>query len=361
MKQGLVVASLIQAVTIAFAVAAEPPELLDLAKAAPQPPWPAGDERGMANTLGIASTQRCAWHMAQPQAKWFEASHVRSNSMPKTPFGGPGGTRHKPSAGIPFSRHAFNSEVFEAEAEPGQQGTQIDALGHFGALKSPWDPKGALAADEITYYGGFTQKEVKPTPDSGLLKLGLEKIPPLVTTTVVLDARQQVGKGKPMTDGQVVTKADIEAMVAAQGLASRGILPGDMVWIYTGWSEHWRDPAGDSPYYSMAPGLAVDAADYLGSRRVVAVGLDTPFIDPVPNGMLQGKAEPPAGTSPGLPFGVHHQLLTQHGIHHLENLKLDGLVKERVWTACAMVLPTLDKGGAGAAVRPVAIGVPGRN
>ena len=141
MKQGLVVASLIQAVSIAFAVAAEPPELLDLAKAAPQPPWPAGDERGMANTLGNASTQRCAWHMAQAQAKWFEASHVRSNSMPKTPFGGPGGTRHKPSAGIPFSRHAFNSEVFEAEAEPGQQGTQIDALGHFGALKNPWDPK----------------------------------------------------------------------------------------------------------------------------------------------------------------------------------------------------------------------------
>ena len=100
-----------------------------------------------------------------------------------------------------------------------------------------------------------------------------------------------------------------------------------MVWIYTGWSEHWRDPAGDSPYYAMAPGLAVDAADYLGSRRVVAVGLDTPFIDPVPNGMLQGKAEPPAGTSPGLPFGVHHQLLTQYGIHHLENLKLDGLAQ----------------------------------
>jgi kynurenine formamidase len=92
----------------------------------------------------------------------------------------------------------------------------------------------------------------------------------------------------------------------------------------------------------------------------VAVGLDTPFIDPVANGMLSGKAPPAPGTPPGLPFAVHHQLLTQFGIHHLENLKLADLVKDKVWTSCAMVLPTLDKGSAGAAVRPVAVGVPGQ-
>ena len=314
----------------------------------------------MANTLGPATTQRCAWHMAQPQAKWYEASQVRSNTMPKTPFGGPGGVKPKPTAGIPFSRHAFNSEVFEADAEPGQQGTQIDAIGHFGALAQAWDPKNPFPADEAVYYGGLAQKEVKPTPDSPLLKLGLEHIPPLVTTAVTLDARAQVGKGKAMTDGQLVSRADIEAMLEAQGLAARGILPGDMVWIHTGWSEHWKDPAGDSPYYGMAPGLSFDAAEYLGSRRIVAVGLDTPFIDPVANGMLEGKAPPAAGTPPGLPFAVHHQMLSQFGIHHLENLKLGELAKDRVWVACAMVLPTLDKGSAGAAVRPVAVGIPGQ-
>jgi len=344
----------------AAAVAAEPADLLALAKSAPQPPWPVGDERGMANTLGTATTLRCAWHMAQPQAKWFEASQVRTGTMPKTPFGGAGGLKPKATAAVPFSRHVFNSEVFEADAEPGQQGTQIDALGHFGAMPEIWDPKVPLAADQASYYGGFTQKDVKPGVDSPLLKLGLEKIPPLVTTAVVLDARRHVGKGTPMTDGQLVTQADIEAMLAAQGLGPRGILAGDMVWIYTGWSEHWRDPAGDTPYYAMAPGLSVDAAAYLGARRVVAVGLDTPFIDPVANGMLQGKAPPAPGTPPGLPFAIHHQLLTQFGIHHLENLKLAEMVKDRVWTSCAMVLPTLDKGSAGAAVRPVAVGVPGQ-
>ena len=79
-----------------------------------------------------------------------------------------------------------------------------------------------------------------------------------------------------------------------------------------------------------------------------------------PDGLLQGKAQPAAGTLPNLPFSVHHQMLTVYGIHLLENLRLAELVKDKVWTACAMVLPTLDKGAAGGAVRPVAIGVPGQ-
>jgi kynurenine formamidase len=334
----------------------EPSELIAAARRSPAPPWQAGDELGMANTLGTATTQRCAWHMAQSAARTYEASHVRSNSMPKSPFAGPGGTQAKPTSGVPFSAHAFNSEVMQASAEPGQQGTQIDALGHFASISKPWDPKNPFPASEAVYYGGFTQKDVKPTPDSPLLKMGIDKIPPLVTTAVLLDARAFVGNGQAMKDGQLVTAAHLEGMLKAQGIEARGVLPGDMVWIHTGWSERWRDPAGDTGYYTMAPGLSVDAANWLGARRVVAVGLDTPFIDAVPDGMLQGKAAPPPGTLPGLPFSVHHTLLTRFGIHHLENLNLAAMARDKVWTSCALVLPTRDAGAAGAAVRPVAIG-----
>jgi kynurenine formamidase len=335
----------------------EPAELIAAAKRSPAPPWKAGDELGMANTLGTATTQRCAWYMARPDARIYEASHPRSNTMPKSPFAGPGGTQHKPTSGVPFSAHAFNSEVMQANAEPGQQGTQIDALGHFAHISKPWDPKNPFPANEAAYYGGFTQKDIKPTPDSPLLKMGIEKIPPLVTTAVLLDARAFVGNGQAMKDGQVVTAAHIEGMLKAQGIEARGVLPGDMVWIHTGWGERWRDPAGDTGYYTMAPGLSVDAANWLGARRVVAVGLDTPFIDAVPDGMLQGKAAPAPGTLPGLPFSIHHTLITQFGIHHLENLNLAAMARDKVWTSCALVLPTRDLGAAGAAVRPVAIGV----
>lgn len=361
-RQDLVVGLLVALTGMAASAvsAVEPAGLIAAAKRAPTPPWAAGDERGMANTLGAVTMQRCAWHMAQPRARVYEASHPRSNSMPKSPFAGPGGTAYKPTAGVPFSAHAFNSEMMEANAEPGQQGTQIDALGHFARIKGPWNPKDGFPADDAVYYGGYTQKDVKPTADSPLLKLGIEKIPPLVTTAVLLDAKTFVGKGQAMGDGQLVTAAHIEGMLNAQGLGRRGILPGDMVFVYTGWSDRWKDPDDNTGYYAMAPGLSVDAAKLLGARRIVAIGLDTPFIDPVANGMLQGKAPPAPGTPEGLPFAIHHHMLTEFGIHHLENLKLAELARDQVWTSCAMVLPPLDKGAAGAAVRPVAVGVPGR-
>jgi kynurenine formamidase len=167
-----------------------------------------------------------------------------------------------------------------------------------------------------------------------------------------------VGGGKPMNAGEVVTAKHLDAMLKAQGLARRGILPGDVVYVYTGWSERWQDPDIDKVYYAAAPGLAYDAARYLADKRIVAIGLDTPFIDPVPEGMLQGKAAPAAGTPPGLPFAVHHHMLSQMGIHHIENAKLDELARDKVWTSCTMILPARQKGAAGAEVRPVAIGAP---
>jgi hypothetical protein len=91
---------------------------------------------------------------------------------------------------VPFSAQAFNSEAFDAGAEPQQQGTQ-DRLrsATFASIKAPWDPKNPFAADDASYYGGFKQQDVKPTPDSPLLKLGIEKIPPLVTTGLCCSMR----------------------------------------------------------------------------------------------------------------------------------------------------------------------------
>lgn len=199
---------------------------------------------------------------------------------------------------------------------------------------------------------------MKPTPDSPLLRLGMEKAPPIITTAILLDAKRHVGKGKPMAAGQLVTAKDIEAMLAAQGLAKRGILPGDIVLVHTGWGDFWRDPDTEKFYYTKAPGISYDAAQYIGQRRAAAIAVDTPFIDPVPEGMLQGKAGPAAGTPPGLPFAVHHHMLTQMGIHHVENTNLAEMARDKVWTSCALLLPLRERGAAGSAVRPVAIGVP---
>ncbi len=341
-----------------FALSAEAVEPVKVQRLkTPPPPWPSGDERGMANQIGPATWTRCAWHLSQPGVAVYELSHPRSNTMPLSPFAGPYAVKPKPTGGIPGSAHAFNSETMNEGAEPAQQGTQMDALGHFGALPQPWDGKGALS-EEVTYYAGHKQADVKPTADSPLLKLGMEKAPPIVTSAVLLDAKAYVGGGQPMKAGELVTAKHIQEMLKAQGLAERGILPGDAVYVYTGWGDYWRDPDAEKFYYAKAPGLSYDAARYLGERRIVAIGLDTPFIDPVPEGMLQGKSGPAEGTPAGLPFAVHHHMISQMGIHHIENAKLDELARDGVWTSCTIVLPLLDKGAAGSPIRPIAFGLP---
>jgi kynurenine formamidase len=173
---------------------------------------------------------------------------------------------------------------------------------------------------------------------------------------VLLDARTHLGKGKAMEPGALVTAADIEAMLKAQGLESRGLLPGDVLYIYTGWGDNWKDPDTEKFYYTKGPGLAYDGAKYIEQKQVVLVALDNPFTDPVADGFLQGKAPPPAGTPPGLPFAIHHHNLSQAGIHNIQNANLGALARDKVWVSCTMILPLMTQGAAGSPVRPVAIG-----
>jgi kynurenine formamidase len=323
----------------------------------PTPPWPAGDQRGMGNTQGAATLARCAQHMTAEGARTYELSYERSNTMPMSPFGTPIEYEHHPTVGIPGSLHAWNGEHV-VQGEPGAQGTQINALGHFAVLPEPWNGEGEFPADKAEYYGGYKQDEVKPEPGSPLQKLGMEQAPPIVTSAVLLDAKQHVGGGEALGPGQLVTAADIEAMIEAQGLGWRGILPGDAVYVYTGWGENWQDPANETKYYMMGPGLSHDAAKLLEEKAVVLVALDNPFTDPVTEGQLTGETPPPEGTPDGLPFVVHHENLVQAGIHNIQNAKLDELAGDRVWTSCTIVLPLRSRGASGSPVRPVAIGAP---
>src|SRR6516162_1579113 len=207
----------------------------------PRSPWPPGDELGMANTLGPTTWQRCATYLADPRAKSYELSYLRSNTMPQSPFAVPLRERYRPTVGIPGTRHAFNGEE-TVSGEAGAQGTQMDAIGHFAVQK-----------------------------------LGIEKVPPIITSAVLLDAKSHLGRGSAMQPGQVVTAADIEAMLKAQGLENRGLIPGDVLYIYTGWGDNWKDPDTEKFYYTKGPGLAYDAARYIAEKRVVLLALDNPF------------------------------------------------------------------------------------
>ncbi len=317
----------------------------------PAGPWPDGDQRGMANTLGAGTWSRCAHYLTESGARSYELSHVRSNEMTQSPFGVPLQYEFRPTVGIPGTKHAFNGEQI-ATGEPGAQGTQMDALGHFAFLDTPWDGSEPFPADGASYYSGYSQQDVKPTSDSPLLKLGIEQVPPIVTSAVLLDARAHLGGGDALKAGQLITADDIQAMLEAQGLGWRGLMAGDVLYIYTGWSDIWDT----DEYYTKGPGISYDAARLIEDSKVVLVALDNPFTDPVNEGALAGQAGPPEGTPPGLPFAIHHYNLTQSGIHQIQNMKLDELAQNQVWLSCTMILPLRSKGGSGSPVRPVAIG-----
>lgn len=315
-----------------------------------------GDQQGNARALGAETWQRCAQQMIVPGAKSYELSHVRSNTMPASPFGVPLEYAFRSTAGLPGTYHAFNGET--VSGEHAAQGTQMDALGHFGYLDKPWSGEGDFPADSVKYFGGFSQSEVKPSAESPLLKLGVEQVPPIVTSGLLLDAKAYKGEGEHLAPGSVITKADINGMLAVQGLADRGILPGDALFIHTGWGEKWTDPMTDAEYYGMGPGLGYDAVQFIGEKGVVLVSLDNPFTDPVNRGQLQGQAGPAAGTPEGLPFAIHHYNLSQSGVLQIQNSRLAEIAADKVYNFCAMIMPLRIQGGSGSPVRPVAIGAP---
>ena len=149
-------------------------------------------------------------------------------------------------------------------------------------------------------------------------------------------------------------------MLKAQGLGKRGLQSGDVLYIYTGWGDNWKDPDTEKFYYTKGPGLAYDAAKLIEQKKVVLVALDNPFTDPVADGFLQGKAAPPEGTPDGLPFAIHHYNLAHSGIHQIQNANLGALAKDKVWLSCTMILPLRAQGASGSPVRPISIGAPSR-
>jgi kynurenine formamidase len=67
-------------------------------------------------------------------------------------------------------------------------------------------------------------------------------------------------------------------LVSADDLAKAtpAIRPGDIVVINTGWHAKFSD---SQEYFGCAPGLSVDAAQWLVDKKVALVALDTPTID----------------------------------------------------------------------------------
>jgi len=92
---------------------------------------------------------------------------------------------------------------------------------------------------------------------------------------------------------------------------------GDIVVIHTGWGDLFEQfPAQNAAYNSGEPGIGKDAAKWLIGQKVVAVGADTWAVEVIP------------GEDPKEAFIVHNLLITDSGIHIIENVRTDLMAAE---------------------------------
>jgi kynurenine formamidase len=215
--------------------------------------------------------------------------------------------------------------------EIGQVGTQFDGLGHIGVATGEPGDKAAMR-----FYNGITEAEMATA--TGLQKLGVEKVKPLVTRGIVLDIAGL--KGRMLREGEEITVADLQAALARQGLNETAITPGDAVLIHTDWGGLWMK---DNARYGAQPGIGMEAAKWLAAKQVVLVGADNWGVEVGPN--------PDAA----LAFPAHQELLTKNGIFLQENLDLAELVADRAWEVLYVFAPVPIKGATGSPGSPIAI------
>jgi hypothetical protein len=279
--------------------------------------WGAADQRGAANRITAAKVLEAKSLMTQGAV--YQLGRVYESGMPMF------GTRHF-SLRIPqtygplgSNRTTYHDEIVSGEI--GQVGTQFDGLGHIGV--------GDL------YYNGNDRREFSQA--DGLAKLGVENVGPLVTRGVLADVAGFKGVAR-LDGGYEVTLADLRGALERQRTEVRA---GDVVLVHTGWGSLWG--SDNAAFGASAPGVGLEAAQYLVDREVVLVGSDTWATEVVPN------------PNPELAFPVHQLLLARNGIYIFENLATEELARERVYEFAFFFAPLKLKGGSGSPGNPLAI------
>ena len=114
------------------------------------------------------------------------------------------------------------------------------------------------------------------------------------------------------------------------------IAQGDIVLFDFGWSARWGLRPHDQPYVEQWPGVSMEAAEYLISKSVAAIGVDTLSPDP-PQAL---RANP------------IHPVVLEKGVLIIENLT--NLVELPDFSVF-MALPLKIRAGSGSPIRAVAI------
>lgn len=166
-------------------------------------------------------------------------------------------------------------------------GPQLDGLGHMGEAGEFYNCNQGKDFSIIT----------------GLTKLDISGIPPMVGRGVMIDIAKQMGVDS-LQAGQPITSDDIKAAMKSQGVT---VGEGDVVLLHTGYTDATLKQ-NPSLWAGSIPGITNEASVFLAGLKPMAVGADTWGLGAVP---------PRAGDKI---FYDHVVLLKQHGIYILETM-----------------------------------------
>jgi kynurenine formamidase len=282
--------------------------------------WGPEDERGALNFIGPEEVKRATALVRTGEV--LRLAQLLSNKTPVPShrcglqhfMGRDGG-----DYAIPGSRRPGGFQMAEdTVVMPLHIGTHIDALCH------------AWYDDKL--YNGYLGDTIR---SNGAARLGIEKMPPVVTRGLLLDVVRT--KGRPLAAGEAITATDLQAACEAAG-----VMPGkgDAVLIRTGWLEAQKGVK--QPDFDSEPGIEIGAARWLATRDVALVGADNYAVEVLP-------------FAAGSVFPVHQCLIRDYGVPLLEGLMLDPLVASgrHEFLFMASALPIV--GATGSPLAPVVV------
>jgi kynurenine formamidase len=274
------------------------------------PPSPFGpdDQTGATNRITSAVTKAAATEIQTGAVT--SMSNVLVNGVPLygTRFSQTILTTFPLTPGAAFGKNQLTG-MEDTWLSQSHVGTHIDGLGHIGVQDCYYNQT------PIAKYIG----------QNYLKRLGIENIKTFATRGVLIDVVkvfQAAGKLKsnaacrtPCLDGgTVITEADLQAGLKAENVTLR---EADAVFLHTGWVDLFLQwPAQNATYNKSEPGIGQAAADWLVSQKVIAVGADTAGLEVIP---MENR---------DIAFPVHQTLITNNGIHIIENVRTDLIAAE---------------------------------
>ena len=201
-------------------------------------------------------------------------------------------------------------------------GPQLDGLGHIG--------------DDDIFYNCNKGEDFSFI--TGLTKMGIETVPPLVGRGVLINMAKHHGVSS-MRGGEGITREDIKKAIKKQNIELK---KGDIILFHTGWTDA-KLISSPEEWGASIPGITNDAAVYLSELKPMAVGADTWGLGAVPP--IEGDKV----------YYDHVTLIKENGIYILETMDTGRLAKENV-TEFMFVLgqPKL-KGAVQMIINPVAL------